>query len=74
MSTTRGKRAASSQPWLHQEHIEIQRFGTVRLMPLALPHDAEDERRELEIVFCVADARDRGGGVGVVGGCHALLG
>jgi starvation-inducible DNA-binding protein len=40
MSTTRGKRAASSQPWLHQEHIEIQRFGTVRLMPLALPHDA----------------------------------
>ena len=40
MPTTQGKRAASSQPWLHQEHIEIQSFGTVRLLPLALPHDA----------------------------------
>jgi starvation-inducible DNA-binding protein len=40
VSTTRGKRAASSQPWLHPEHIEIQPFGTVRLLPLALPHDA----------------------------------
>jgi starvation-inducible DNA-binding protein len=40
MPTTQGKRAASSQPWLHQEHIEIQAFGTVRLLPLALSHDA----------------------------------
>jgi starvation-inducible DNA-binding protein len=40
MSTTQDKKATSSQPWLHQEHIEIQRFGTVRLLPLALPHDA----------------------------------
>jgi starvation-inducible DNA-binding protein len=40
MSTTGGRRAASSQPSLHQEHLEIQPFGTVRLLPLALPHDA----------------------------------
>jgi starvation-inducible DNA-binding protein len=30
---------ASSQPWLHQHGREIQEFGTVRLLPLALPHD-----------------------------------
>lgn len=29
-----------SQPWLHQEGREIQAFGTVRLFPLALAHDA----------------------------------
>jgi starvation-inducible DNA-binding protein len=40
MPPTEGRKAASSQPWLHQENIEIQRFGTVRLLPLALPHDA----------------------------------
>lgn len=40
MSTTQRNRTASSQPWTHQEHVEIQAFGTVRLLPLALPHDA----------------------------------
>jgi starvation-inducible DNA-binding protein len=29
----------SSQPWLHQRGDEIQRFGTVRLLPVGLPHD-----------------------------------
>ena len=30
----------SSQPWLHQHGKEIQAFGTVRLFPLGLSHDA----------------------------------
>jgi len=30
----------TSQPWLHQSGKEIQAFGTVRLFPLALSHDA----------------------------------
>ena len=30
----------SSQPRLHQRGDEIQRFGTVRLLPIALAHDA----------------------------------
>ena len=30
----------SSQPWLHQQGREIQAFGTVRLFPLALSHEA----------------------------------
>jgi starvation-inducible DNA-binding protein len=38
MSSVRTKKA-SSQPWLHQHGVEIQGFGTVRLLPLALPHD-----------------------------------
>ena len=29
-----------SQPWLHQEGVEIQAFGTVRLFPVALSRDA----------------------------------
>ena len=29
-----------SQPWLHQQGVEIQRFGTVRQFPLALSFDA----------------------------------
>ena len=29
-----------SQPWLHQEGVEIQRYGTVRQFPLGLSHDA----------------------------------
>ena len=37
MSSARTKK--SSQPWLHQHGVEIQEFGTVRLLPLALPHD-----------------------------------
>jgi starvation-inducible DNA-binding protein len=31
---------SSSQPWFHQHGIEIQAFGTVRLLPLGLSHDA----------------------------------
>ena len=30
----------SSQPWLHQQGREIQAFGTVRLFPIALSHEA----------------------------------
>jgi starvation-inducible DNA-binding protein len=30
----------SSQPWLHQQSREIQKFGTVRQFPLALSYDA----------------------------------
>src|ERR1043165_6749646 len=29
-----------SQPWLHQQGHEIQAFGTVRLFPIALSHEA----------------------------------
>ncbi len=38
-----GDRAVSSQPKLHQRGAEIQRFGTVRLLPIALSHDARME-------------------------------
>jgi starvation-inducible DNA-binding protein len=30
----------SSQPWLHQRGVEIQKFGTVREFPLGLPQEA----------------------------------
>jgi starvation-inducible DNA-binding protein len=30
----------TSQPWLHQHGIEVQRFGTVRLFPLGLSYEA----------------------------------
>lgn len=36
-------RARSSQPHLHQPSYEIQAFGTVRLFPIALAHDARLE-------------------------------
>ncbi|MET7421831.1 DNA starvation/stationary phase protection protein [Dactylosporangium sp. NPDC005555] len=39
-TTTAAKRKGSSQPWLHQQGREIQRFGTVRQFPLALSVDA----------------------------------
>lgn len=38
--TATSNRPASSQPWLHQHGDEIQAFGTVRLFPLALSHEA----------------------------------
>jgi starvation-inducible DNA-binding protein len=38
--TTTSNRPATSQPWLHQHGDEVQAFGTVRLFPLALSHDA----------------------------------
>lgn len=31
---------SSSQPWLHQHGTEIQKFGTIRLFPIALSYDA----------------------------------
>lgn len=33
-------RVSSSQPWLHQKGIEIQKFGTVRQFPVGLSYDA----------------------------------
>ena len=32
--------SGTSQPWLHQESAEIQKFGTVRQFPLALSFNA----------------------------------
>jgi starvation-inducible DNA-binding protein len=37
----------SSQPLLHQQGIEIQEFGTMRLLPIALAQDARMESSEL---------------------------
>lgn len=34
------RRRVDSQPWLHQQGAETQIFGTVRLFPLGLSHDA----------------------------------
>jgi starvation-inducible DNA-binding protein len=39
MATT-SKHPVGTQPWLHQHSHEVQAFGTVRLLPLALPRDA----------------------------------
>jgi starvation-inducible DNA-binding protein len=42
-SATNGKTtrsSAGSQPWLHQKGVEIQKFGTVRQLPVALSKDA----------------------------------
>ncbi|MGB6455341.1 MAG: DNA starvation/stationary phase protection protein [Streptosporangiaceae bacterium] len=36
----RARRVESSQPWLHQQGAEVQRFGTVRQFPLGLSRDA----------------------------------
>ena len=33
-------RSAGSQPIWHQRGMEIQRFGEMRLLPIALSHDA----------------------------------
>ena len=35
-----GNEPIPSQPWLHQHGVEIQRFGTVRLLPVGLSHNA----------------------------------
>lgn len=40
MPTPKNRPALHSQPWLHQQGVEIQKYGTVRLFPLALAHDA----------------------------------
>lgn len=36
----RGRGKVSSQPWLHQRGVEVQKFGTVRQFPLGLSFDA----------------------------------
>ena len=41
--TTDGKKNKGSQPLLHQHGEEIQAFGTVRLFPIALAHEARME-------------------------------
>ena len=38
-----GPHPRGSQPWLHQRGAEIQRYGTVRLFPIALSHEARME-------------------------------
>jgi starvation-inducible DNA-binding protein len=38
--TTTSTRPVGSQPWLHQHGDEVQAFGTVRLFPLGLAHEA----------------------------------
>lgn len=40
MTTTSNRTHNSSQPWLHQHGTELQRFGSVRLLPLGLSADA----------------------------------
>jgi starvation-inducible DNA-binding protein len=37
----------SSQPLFHQHGLEVQRFGTLRLLPIALAHDARAESCQL---------------------------
>jgi starvation-inducible DNA-binding protein len=45
-TTTDGK-ARGSQPLFHQHGTEIQRFGELRLLPIALAHDARLESCQL---------------------------
>jgi starvation-inducible DNA-binding protein len=45
----------SSQPRLHQHGVEIQTFGQLRLMPIALAHDARMESAQL-LNHILADA------------------
>ena len=37
---TNDREIMHSQPWLHQQGLEIQAYGTVRLFPIALSRDA----------------------------------
>ena len=37
----------SSQPLLHQHGVEVQPFGTMRLLPIALSHDARTQSAQL---------------------------
>ena len=43
VSRTESERSRSSQPRFHQHGREIQRFGELRLFPIALAHDARAE-------------------------------
>ncbi|WP_246082876.1 Dps family protein [Nonomuraea diastatica] len=38
--TAKSRRKGSSQPWIHQDGVELQEFGTVRMFPLGLTYDA----------------------------------
>ncbi|WP_246090094.1 Dps family protein [Nonomuraea deserti] len=38
--TAKSRRKGSSQPWIHQDGVEIQEFGTVRMFPLGLTYEA----------------------------------
>ena len=40
-------RARGSQPQYHQHGVEVQRFGEMRLFPIALSHDARAESSQL---------------------------
>jgi starvation-inducible DNA-binding protein len=42
-----GRRPAGSQPLVHQRGVEVQRFGEMRLFPIALSHDARAESGQL---------------------------
>jgi len=46
-STRPNDGSISSQPRLHQHGVEIQRFGQLRLLPIALSHDARAESCQL---------------------------
>jgi starvation-inducible DNA-binding protein len=47
MTTSNHVDIPSSQPLLHQHGLEVQRFGTLRLLPIALAHDARAESCQL---------------------------
>jgi starvation-inducible DNA-binding protein len=47
---------SGSQPWLHQNGVEIQRFGTVRQFPLGLSYDARMYSCE-RLNQCLADSQ-----------------
>lgn len=51
-----GNGEVSSQPLLHQHSIEVQRFGELRLMPIALSFEARTESCQL-LNQLVSDAR-----------------
>ncbi|WP_246080307.1 Dps family protein [Nonomuraea mesophila] len=38
--TAKPRKKGSSQPWIHQDGVEIQEFGTVRMFPLGLTYEA----------------------------------
>jgi starvation-inducible DNA-binding protein len=47
MTTSNHVGVASSQPLIHQRGLEIQAFGTLRPLPIALAHDARAESCQL---------------------------
>jgi len=56
----------SSQPRLHQHGIEVQPFGTLRLLPIALSAEARGESAQLltrmladTVILCALDKKSR---------------